>query len=121
MGVAETAARYDDQGVDIYFINSKRVGKELRASADVEDLFAGLEPRGTTPYVFLSTIRVVLNARTGLRLEAILREYMVRLERSRMTSPGLEGRGEVVKPLNLIMVTDGGMSPLSILLTALSS
>ena len=35
---------------------------------------------------------------------------MVRLERSRMTSPGLEGRGEVVKPLNLIMVTDGGMS-----------
>ena len=48
MGVAETAARYDDQGVDIYFINSKRVGKELRASADVEDLFAGLEPRGGT-------------------------------------------------------------------------
>jgi hypothetical protein len=27
-----------------------------------------------------------------------------------MTSPGLEGRGEVVKPLNLIVVTDGGMS-----------
>jgi hypothetical protein len=51
MGVAETAAQYDDQGVDIYFINSKRVGKELRASADFEDLFAGLEPRGTTPYV----------------------------------------------------------------------
>ena len=51
MGVAETAAHYDDQGVDVYFINSKRVGKELRASADVEDLFAGLEPRGTTPYV----------------------------------------------------------------------
>jgi hypothetical protein len=49
MGVAETAARYDEQGVDIYFINSKRVGKELRAAADVEDLFAGLEPRGTTP------------------------------------------------------------------------
>jgi hypothetical protein len=54
MGVAETAAQYDDQGVDIYFINSKRVGKELRASADVEDLFAGLEPRGYTPYVFLT-------------------------------------------------------------------
>jgi hypothetical protein len=40
---------------------------------------------------------------------------MVRLERSRMTSPGLEGRGEVVKPLNLIVVTDGGMSLLSLL------
>jgi hypothetical protein len=30
-----------------------------------------------------------------------------------MTSPGLEGRGEVVKPLNLIVVTDGGMSLLT--------
>lgn len=49
MGVAETAARYDEAGVDIYFLNSKRVGKELRAPADVEDLFAGLEPRGATP------------------------------------------------------------------------
>jgi hypothetical protein len=56
----------------------------------------------------------LLSDRTGLRLEAILREYMVRLERSRMTSPGLdEGRGEVVKPLNLIVVTDGGTSLLS--------
>jgi hypothetical protein len=112
MGVAETAAQYDDQGVDIYFINSKRVGKELRASADVEDLFAGLEPRGTTPYVDPVQSGIALSDRTGLRLEAILREYMVRLERSRMTSPGLEGRGEIVKPLNLIVVTDGGMSPL---------
>jgi hypothetical protein len=51
MGVAETAAPYDDQGVDVYFLNSKRVGKELRSSADVEDLFAGLEPRGATPSV----------------------------------------------------------------------
>lgn len=49
MGVAETAARYDESGVDIYFLNSKRVGKELRTPADVEDVFAGLEPRGATP------------------------------------------------------------------------
>jgi hypothetical protein len=47
---------------------------------------------------------------TGLRLEAILREYMTRLERSQMTSPGLENQNELVKPLNLIVVTDGGMS-----------
>lgn len=48
MGVAETAARYDEAGVDIYFLNSKRVGKELHAAADLEDLFAGLQPRGAT-------------------------------------------------------------------------
>ena len=52
----------------------------------------------------------MLNQRTGLRLEVILREYMTRLERSRMTSPGLEQQHELVKPLNLILVTDGGMS-----------
>ena len=52
----------------------------------------------------------MLNHRTGLRLEVILREYMTRLERSRMTSPGLEQQNELVKPLNLIVVTDGGMS-----------
>ena len=53
---------------------------------------------------------MMLNHRTGLRLEVILREYMTRLERSRLTSPGLEQQNELVKPLNLIVVTDGGMS-----------
>jgi hypothetical protein len=49
MEVAEIAARYDQDGVDIYFINSKRVGKQLKAAHDVEDVFRGLEPRGATP------------------------------------------------------------------------
>lgn len=62
--VAEIAAEYDDDGIDVYFLNSKRVGKELKVSChqacqelqlnvqtneDVEDLFAGLVPRGPTP------------------------------------------------------------------------
>ncbi|KAK6908528.1 hypothetical protein L486_01820 [Kwoniella mangroviensis CBS 10435] len=96
MEVAEIAARYDENGVDIYFLNSKRVGKELRAAHEVEDLFRGLEPKGATP--------------TGMRLESILREYMARLERSRPTSPTLNGGGSSdasVKPMNLIIVTDG--------------
>ncbi|WVQ96019.1 hypothetical protein IAU59_003119 [Kwoniella sp. CBS 9459] len=95
MEVAEIAARYDENGVDIYFLNSKRVGKELKAAHEVEDLFRGLEPKGATP--------------TGIRLEAILRDYMSRLERSQLASPGgssaEEGHG--VKAMNLIVVTDG--------------
>lgn len=36
---------------------------------------------------------------------------MTRLERSQVTSPGLEqGQTEHVKPMNLIVVTDGGKS-----------
>ena len=63
MGVAEIAAIYDVDGVDIYFSNSKRAGKELKVrflpncsngviylqtAQDVEDLFSGLIPRGST-------------------------------------------------------------------------
>ncbi|WWD20267.1 hypothetical protein CI109_104743 [Kwoniella shandongensis] len=92
MEVAEIASRYDENGVDVYFLNSKRVGKELKGAHDMEELFAGLEPRGATP--------------TGIRLEAILREYMSRLERSQVASPGSSSI-ERVKPMNLIVVTDG--------------
>ncbi|WVW86982.1 hypothetical protein I302_109038 [Kwoniella bestiolae CBS 10118] len=95
MEVAEIAARYDENGVDIYFLNSKRVGKELKAAHEVEDLFRGLEPKGATP--------------TGMRLESILREYMARLERSQTASPTSNGGGSdvSVKAMNLIVVTDG--------------
>ncbi|KLT38709.1 hypothetical protein CC85DRAFT_298316 [Cutaneotrichosporon oleaginosum] len=72
MGVVQQAVRYSRNGIDCFFMNSKRVGKDLRVPADVEDLFAGLQPRGATP--------------TGLRIEAILREYMSRLERSVATA-----------------------------------
>ena len=30
IGVAELAAKYDEDGVDVYFLNSKRAGKELK-------------------------------------------------------------------------------------------
>jgi hypothetical protein len=33
VGVAELAAKYDEDGVDVYFLNSKRVGKELHVSS----------------------------------------------------------------------------------------
>lgn len=51
MEVADLASRYDDDGIDVYFLNNKRVGKELRSSDDVEELFTGLGPRGITPCV----------------------------------------------------------------------
>lgn len=46
MDVAEVAAKYLSRGVDVYFVNSKRVGKELHDSQDVEEIFGGLKPRG---------------------------------------------------------------------------
>ncbi len=63
----------------------------------MEDLFAGLVPKGATP--------------TGQRLETILREYMARLERQTISSTNetpSQGEG-FVKPMNLIVITDGGV------------
>jgi hypothetical protein len=94
MGVVVQAVKYDEDGIDVYFLNSKRVGKGLRTSDDVVELFAGLEPKGATP--------------TGLRLEGILREYMSRLERSTADTETGNGSAEAVRSMNLIVVTDGG-------------
>jgi hypothetical protein len=44
----------------------------------------------------------------GARLEVILREYMSRLERSAHSSTSSENPDANVKPMNLIIVTDGG-------------
>ncbi|KAK8849640.1 hypothetical protein IAR55_004975 [Kwoniella newhampshirensis] len=108
MEVADIASRYDENGVDVFFLNSKRVGKELKGAHEMEELFAGLVPKGATP--------------TGIRLEAILREYMSKLERSQVVSPGSGVPGEKVKPMNLIVVTDGVFSrPISARMRALAS
>ncbi|WVN86849.1 uncharacterized protein L203_102023 [Cryptococcus depauperatus CBS 7841] len=105
MDVADIASRYDENGVDVYFLNSKRVGKQLRSGIEVEDLFKGLEPKGATP--------------TGLRMEIILREYISQLERSQTASPTTVHMPEQsIKPMNLIVVTDGAPTddPESVLL-----
>lgn len=79
MGVAETAANYDEAGVDIYFLNSKRVGKELRSQADVEDLFAGLDPRGATPSVLLSEFNLTEIPLRSLKADVSGRAYAWKL------------------------------------------
>ncbi|KAI9638977.1 uncharacterized protein MKK02DRAFT_42007 [Dioszegia hungarica] len=90
--VAHTAMKYSAEGIDVYFTNSKRVGRELRTADDVEELLAGLQARGT--------------ASTGHRLKAILRDHTDRLTPPDVTSPGRQPRRET-KPMNLIIITDG--------------
>ncbi|WVQ79245.1 hypothetical protein IAT38_001341 [Cryptococcus sp. DSM 104549] len=106
MEVAEIAARYDDDGIDVYFLNSKRHGVGLATTKQVAELFRGLEPRGVTP--------------TGARLDVILREYITRLEESQALAPGQAGYEEEVKPINLIVITDGAATddPESVIISA---
>ncbi|CED85155.1 von Willebrand factor, type A [Phaffia rhodozyma] len=86
--VVSTAARYDDDGLDVHFLNSARIGHNLKSPAQVLALFESVSPRGGTP--------------TGTRLEKLLNDHISLLERS-----ARDGKSEEIKPLNLVVLTDG--------------
>ncbi|WWC95787.1 hypothetical protein V866_002653 [Kwoniella sp. B9012] len=104
MGVADIAARYDQDGIDVKFLNSRKEGNGLRTGNQVMQLFEAVKPSGATP--------------TGQRLENILREYMISLERGNRTS-GMFSKNPGVKPMNLIVITDGAPTddPESVIIT----
>ncbi|OLN92055.1 hypothetical protein CCHL11_01635 [Colletotrichum chlorophyti] len=91
---------HDDDGVDLYFLNHKTSasangGKAaggyygIRRADTVEGIFTSVRPRGATP--------------TGQRLQSILRPYLQALE-------GKKHNIESVKPINVIVITDGAPS-----------
>ncbi|KAG5636434.1 hypothetical protein H0H81_008076 [Sphagnurus paluster] len=84
--LATIAARYDEDGIDIEFLNSKRRGSGMKDEAAVNALFTSVTPRGWTPL--------------GTRLDAILSAYQCKLKEN----------PEETKPLNLIVITDGAPS-----------
>lgn len=65
-GVVRIAARYDDDGIDVHFINDKRSLLRCRDPRMVQQLFHEVRPRGATP--------------TGGRLELLLLDYMDAIE-----------------------------------------
>jgi uncharacterized protein YegL len=77
---------HDADGIDVYFLNEKDSSeyKNITRAADVDVIFHSVRPRGGTP--------------TGSRLNAILKPYLAALERK---------GADNVKPLNLIVITDG--------------
>ncbi|RDA85346.1 hypothetical protein CP532_1263 [Ophiocordyceps camponoti-leonardi (nom. inval.)] len=91
---------HDDDGIDVYFMNHRNDAHPsqgytcIRQGAQVESLFRAVRPLGPTP--------------TGPSIERILDPYFERL------SSEVEGRGgdfADVRPLNLIVLTDGMPGP----------
>ncbi|KAJ0161315.1 hypothetical protein CTA2_6435 [Colletotrichum tanaceti] len=93
---------HDDDGVEMYFLNHKtsssgniKSGKAgggyygIRRAETVNEIFTTVRPGGGTP--------------TGQRLYTILRPYLKLLEQSK-------GDFETVKPINIIVITDGAPS-----------
>lgn len=108
---------HDADGVDIYFLNhrspypaSQSQGKpsggypNVRDAAAVERIFTSVRPGGMTP--------------TGTRLNHILKAYLRHYEAA-VDRAGGDPDGTDVKPINVIMITDGVPSddPESVLLS----
>lgn len=112
--LADKAGQYDGDGIDVYFLNSKRNGVKMRVHSDacshherrrltlihvqnarsVLQLFDQVKPGGATPI--------------GDRLEELLMDYMEELERVK-TLQAVRN----IKPLNIIVITDGAPSMFS--------
>lgn len=101
--IAPICTQYDEDGIDIYFLNHRNNSSQSRngeytnitTAKGVSDIFDRVEPWGATP--------------VGKRLGHILRPYLQRVEAMHASE---KARGEVdpdlfVKPINIITITDG--------------
>lgn len=89
---------HDQDGIDIYFLNNRNPGGDniggytnVTTTAGVESIFNTVRPLGGTP--------------TGTRLNHILKAYLAQLGES--LERQAQGHEATVKPLNIIVVTDG--------------
>ncbi|QRW06363.1 von willebrand factor type A domain protein [Ceratobasidium sp. AG-Ba] len=99
-GLAKIALKYDNDGIEIFFLNAVDSGRTVKASfsdEDVRQLFASVRQSPGTP--------------TGRRLNDLLTAYINKLETAGAKS---------IKPLNLIVITDGEPSddPASVIVEA---
>lgn len=81
--IAPICAERDEDGVDVWFLNDKRVWKNQRTPGNIIEIFQEAKPCGRTY--------------TGSRLWAILKPYLALLQ----------NHPNEVKPVNIIVITDG--------------
>ncbi|KAF7441303.1 hypothetical protein PC9H_001652 [Pleurotus ostreatus] len=89
-GIAEVAAQYDSDGIDLHFINSTQVGTRLTRTEHVMYLCCQAE--------------LVGNTQIGAKLGALLWEYIAKITTARKQAPSSRYS---IKRMNLIVVTDG--------------
>lgn len=85
--LADMAGRYDDDGIDIYFLNSPRFGTHIKTDEQVRALLSSVSPKGVTPI--------------GGRLDDLLGDYLHLLESKTYEELKL------IKHRNYIVITDG--------------
>jgi uncharacterized protein YegL len=111
--VTELCCKFDDDGIDVHFINSPKVGENLKVRAldcqalpflfyfltspssqkaqEVKKLFDSIVPSGQTPL--------------GDKLDILLRRYLGKLERTKKEHG--DSYANYIKRVNYIVITDG--------------
>jgi hypothetical protein len=83
--ITPICTKHDSDGIDLYFLNAPDNPwyHNIKLPATVAEIFSSVQPRGATP--------------TGQKLHEILKRYTAEFSK----------HGENVKPLNIIVITDG--------------
>ena len=95
--IAPICTAHDPDGIDVYFLNHRNPYSahggytNITTPAAVQNLFENVRPLGGTP--------------TGTRLNSILKPYVVELADS--LERQAHGHETTLKPLNIIVITDG--------------
>ncbi|KAI0677261.1 hypothetical protein C8Q78DRAFT_960178 [Trametes maxima] len=102
--LADVAAEYDTDGIDVCFLNNRKTGTNMTSAAQVERLFDSVYPKGATPI--------------GERLEELMLYYLNELDAAKET--GGQALVKTIKPVNYIILTDGVPTddPASVIATA---
>jgi hypothetical protein len=82
-GVADLNSRFSTGGVDVYFLNNKKFGLDIKDGREVRQLFDTVDPVGQTP--------------TGEKLQEMFDKYI----------PLLEDKNLAHKPITIVVITDG--------------
>lgn len=98
IGVVEKSVKYDEDGIDLYFFNSKVIKENLNTASGIKSLFKQVQPYNTTP--------------TATALKRVLEPYLKKVEAyytAKKEKP--DGNHTPVKPLNVLILTDGAPNP----------
>ncbi|PLW40164.1 hypothetical protein PCANC_18251 [Puccinia coronata f. sp. avenae] len=86
--VASTAVQFTQEGIDIYFLNTNTHLRNARTAQEVNRLFSEVRPNGACTPI-------------EVRIEALVSHHLNQLD-------SLKAQGlPLIKPLNLVVITDG--------------
>jgi uncharacterized protein YegL len=97
--IAPIVTKHDSDGMDIYFLNHKSRDAGAPNEGVAPSGYRGIKRAETVTEIF-NTVRPQGGTPTGIRVHSILKPYLAKLEK-------VMGEGKEMKPLNLIVLTDG--------------